>query len=115
MKVFVSYARRDNDDEALREIERQVKTSLPGCTPYLDDLHHDVHRDRYDGVKHAFLESKAFVAVCSPSYALTKWTRKEYFWARVSDHQRYYLFLDTNCGSPVYKLISEQDLAALAA
>lgn len=91
MKVFVSYARRDNDDEALREIERQVKTLLPGCTPYIDDLHHDAHRDRYDGVEHAFLESRAFVAVYSPWYARTKWTKKECRWANASELPVYVL------------------------
>ncbi|MDX3658177.1 TIR domain-containing protein [Streptomyces sp. ID05-26A] len=115
MKVFVSYARRDNDDEALREIERQVKMLLPGCTPYIDDLHHDAHGDRYYGLKRAFVESTAFVAVRSPSYARTKWTRKELAWARVSDHQKYCLFRETDHDLPDYLLVSEQELAALTA
>lgn len=115
MKVFVSYARRDNDVEALREIERQLKTLLPGCTPYIDDLHHDVHGDRYYGLKRAFVESTAFVAVRSPSYARTKWTRKELVWADVSDHKKYDLLRETDHDHPVYTLISEQDRAALTA
>lgn len=115
MKVFVSYARKDNDVEALREIERQVKKWLPGSTPYIDDLHHDTHGDRYDGLKRAFVESTAFVAVCSPSYARTKWTRKELCWAGVSDHKKYYLLRETDQDLPDYKLISEHDVAALTA
>ncbi|GGM98208.1 hypothetical protein GCM10011609_40280 [Lentzea pudingi] len=111
----MSYARKDNDVEALREIERQLKTLLPGCTPYIDDLHHDAHGDRYYGLKRAFVESRVFVAVRSPSYARTRWTRRELVWAGVSDHKRYRLLREPDHDLPVYKLISEQDNAALTA
>ncbi|MET8756396.1 TIR domain-containing protein [Lentzea sp. NPDC004782] len=102
MRVFVSYSRKDNDDDALREIERQVRDLLPGSTPYLDDLHHDPDHDRHEGVERAFCESDAFVAVVSPRYRRTHWTRKEFRWAVASP-------------MPIYLLISEQHFTASAA
>lgn len=100
MRVFVSYARRDNDETALREIEEQVRNLLPDGTPYIDDLHHGGHK-RHQGLKLAFNESDAFVAVMSPWYLRTRWTRKEFRWAiknKMAIH-----------------LIQKQDLTALAA
>jgi hypothetical protein len=101
MKVFVSYARRDNDEAGLWEIDRLVRNLLPGSTPYIDDLHHDPHHDRHEGVELAFKTSVAFVAIKSPWYRRTYWTDMEYQWA-VED------------GIPIYE-ISKQDLTALAA
>lgn len=103
MKVFVSYSRKDNDDDALREIERQIRSLLPGSTPYIDDLHHDPDHDRHEGVERAFCESEAFVAVWSHQYLRTPWTKKEFRWVLATDEM------------PIYVLIPEHHNTALAA
>lgn len=100
MKVFVSYSRIDNDETDLRELEDQVRNLFPDSTPYIDDLHHGGHK-RHQGVRRAFEESAAFVAVLSPWYLRTRWTRREYRWA-------------LKRRIPMY-LIQKQDLPALAA
>lgn len=78
MIVFVSYARQDNDVESLRRIERQV--AMLGH-PYLDDLHNHGWRDRQETVERALRAAEMFVAVLSPNYLRTVWTRKEYEFA----------------------------------
>jgi len=76
MIVFVSYARRDNDVAALRRIERLLR--FVG-QPYIDDLHHhDYGIDRHEIVEAALQKAIAFVAVASPHYLQTNWTRKEF-------------------------------------
>ncbi|MGW4212796.1 TIR domain-containing protein [Lentzea sp. NPDC004789] len=101
MKVFVSYSRADHHDEAsLRELEDRVKTLFPDSTPYICDLRGGHHKRNQD-VKRAFEECVQFVAVVSPRYRRTRWTRKEYRWA-------------INRRMPIH-LIQKQDLTALAA
>ncbi|RAS60241.1 TIR domain-containing protein [Lentzea atacamensis] len=77
MNVFVSYSRRDNE-QTLLEIERLISWG----TPYIDDLHHSRHGgDRHEAVEFALRASQEFVAVLSPSYLRTPWTRWEFGWA----------------------------------
>lgn len=77
MNVFVSYARRDNEKN-LPEIERLISWG----TPYIDDLHHSRHGGyRHEAVGLALHTSHEFVAVLSPSYLRTPWTRWEFRWA----------------------------------
>jgi hypothetical protein len=74
MNVFVSYARRDNA-KSLPEIERLISWG----TPYIDDLHHSRHGGaRHEAVEFALRASHEFVAVLSPSYLRTPWTRWEF-------------------------------------
>jgi len=76
MIVFVSYARRDNDMTALQRTERLLRFL---GQPYIDDLHHHTHgTDRHEIVEEALRKATAFVAVASPHYLQTYWTRKEF-------------------------------------
>jgi hypothetical protein len=73
--VFVSYARQDNDLDVLRRIERHV-TALG--RPYVDDLHGHEGHSRREAVEQALSTAGSFVAVLSPNYLTTAWTRKEF-------------------------------------
>lgn len=75
MIVFVSYARQDNNIEDLRRIERQV--AIFGQA-YVDDLHDHGRRNRQEIVEYALWAAGLFVAVFSPNYLKTVWTRKEF-------------------------------------
>lgn len=75
MKYFVSYARRDNSSEHLKKIGSFL--SLTGHV-YIDDLEiHDPSRDRVRTVTDALTQADSFVAVQSPHYLRTEWTRWE--------------------------------------
>lgn len=78
MNVFVSYARRDNCDDALRRIQQQVATL---GSPYIDDLQDHRGRDRLAMVEEALESAQAFVAVMTPSYLKTAWTCREFEFA----------------------------------
>jgi len=98
MIVFVSYARRDNDLDGLTEIAGQV--AHLGC-PYIDDArHHDEDADRTAVVEEALRTAAAFVAVRTPHYLRTPWTRWEYLTAQRS-------------GIPMYELVPGQRLVRL--
>ena len=72
---FVSYARRDHDDNALRRVERR----LAGYgRPYVDDLQDHRGHDRLAMVEHALESAHLFVAVLSNAYLRTAWTRREF-------------------------------------
>jgi hypothetical protein len=73
--VFVSYARQDNDLDALRRIELHV---MALGRPYVDDLHGHEGHSRRDTVEQALWTAGSFVAVLSPNYLTTAWTRKEF-------------------------------------
>lgn len=75
MKVFVSYARQDNGCDTLRRIQQQVVTL---GNPYIDDLQDHRGRDRLVMVEQALESAHIFVAVVSPSYLKTAWTRREF-------------------------------------
>jgi hypothetical protein len=76
MLVFVSYANRDNDLAALRRIERLVTAEVG--RPYIDDLHNHDQVDRQAAVELALSTAESFVAVASPHYLRTTWTRMEF-------------------------------------
>ncbi len=74
--IFVSYARRDNDLHALRTIEQTVAQF---GEPYIDDLHHErFGTDRHEIVETALSNATIFVAIVTPHYLSTPWTRKEF-------------------------------------
>ncbi|MFI2473452.1 toll/interleukin-1 receptor domain-containing protein [Nocardia xishanensis] len=75
MIVFVSYARRDNQDSDLLRIRAQVSNL---GLPYVDDLHDHSERPRSHTVVNALLAADTFVAVLSPNYLQTPWTRGEF-------------------------------------
>jgi hypothetical protein len=74
MNVFVSYSRRDNPVNRLIEIESHLRHI---GNVYIDDLHHPPNVDRHVAVKAALMAADAFVAVISPNYLHTPWTRYE--------------------------------------
>ncbi|MEU1644412.1 toll/interleukin-1 receptor domain-containing protein [Micromonospora zamorensis] len=74
MNVFVSYSRRDNSLLRLAEIE--VRLSHIGEV-YIDDLHHPLDVDRHVAVIAALGAADVFIAVASPQYPHTPWTRHE--------------------------------------
>lgn len=77
MRYFVSYARRDNSTERLREIG-----ALLSCTAsdvYIDDLEpHLSGADRVQVVVDALALADVFVAVESSNYLKSEWTRWEF-------------------------------------
>lgn len=76
MRYFVSYARRDNCIERLREI-RALLGGL-GCA-YVDDLEvHDLGVDRTQTVVNALVCAETLIAVQSENYLMTEWTRWEF-------------------------------------
>ena len=77
--AFVSYARGDLDVRMLRDIARQM--SIFG-TPYVDDLQDHRGTDRMVTVLAALWAADTFVAVVTPHYGLTDWTRDEFVVAR---------------------------------
>lgn len=78
MIVFVSYARRDHDPDALRRIEAAV-TSLG--VVYVDDVHGHEAADRRAVVLNALHAAAVFVGVVSPHYLRTPWTWREFVYA----------------------------------
>ncbi|WP_435151018.1 toll/interleukin-1 receptor domain-containing protein [Micromonospora aurantiaca (nom. illeg.)] len=74
MNAFVSYSRRDNPLGRLAEIEELL--SQIG-TVYIDDLHHPTNIDRHLAVIAALDAADTFIAVASPRYPQTPWTRYE--------------------------------------
>lgn len=78
MKVFVSYVRHENGPDRLAEIER-VLAGLGEI--YIDDLHGIDASDRHAMVTGVLDGSSVLVAVASPSYLATPWTRFEYEFA----------------------------------
>ncbi|MGK5521267.1 toll/interleukin-1 receptor domain-containing protein [Micromonospora sp. URMC 107] len=74
MNAFVSYSRRDNPLRRLAEIEAQL--SHLGHV-YIDDLHHPPSIDRHAAVIAALKTAEVFIAVTSPNYPHTPWTRFE--------------------------------------
>ncbi|MEU1965882.1 toll/interleukin-1 receptor domain-containing protein [Micromonospora sediminicola] len=74
MNAFVSYSRRDNPFGRLIEIEEQL-ARIGGA--YIDDLHHPPNVDRHVAVIAALDTADAFIAVITPHYPLTPWTRYE--------------------------------------
>jgi hypothetical protein len=75
MRIFVSYSRQDNSDDVLWRIQQQI-ASLG--TPYVDDLQDHRGRDRLAMVEAALESAHLFVAVMSPAYLKTAWTRREF-------------------------------------
>ncbi|MEV5170467.1 toll/interleukin-1 receptor domain-containing protein [Streptomyces flaveolus] len=76
MRYFVSYARRDNSVERLREVRALL--SETGHV-YVDDLEaHSVDTDRVQTVVNALMRADVFVAIQSDSYLTTEWTRWEF-------------------------------------
>lgn len=76
--VFVSYARQDNDDDALRAVERRL-AELGDL--YIDDLQDHRGHDRLATVERALESARLFVAVLSTAYLTTTWTRREFEFA----------------------------------
>ncbi|MFF6893080.1 TIR domain-containing protein [Streptomyces microflavus] len=76
MRFFVSYARRDNSADALRQIAAMV----PDATSiYIDDLEtHAAGVDRVKKVVDALMSADVFIAVQSTHYLKTEWTRWEF-------------------------------------
>ncbi|MFI7159630.1 TIR domain-containing protein [Micromonospora chalcea] len=74
MNAFVSYSRRDNPLGRLAEIEALLSRI---DTIYIDDLHHPLDVDRHVAVIAALDAADAFIAVASPHYPQTPWTRYE--------------------------------------
>ncbi|MBQ0894651.1 toll/interleukin-1 receptor domain-containing protein [Micromonospora sp. U56] len=74
MSAFVSYSRRDNSLGRLAEIEARL--SHIGEV-YIDDLHHPLNVDRHNAVIAALDAADVFIAVMSPHYPQTPWTRYE--------------------------------------
>jgi hypothetical protein len=74
MNAFVSYSRRDNTLGRLAEIEARL--SHIGEV-YIDDLHHPSNVDRHVAVVAALDAASVFIAVVSPHYPQTPWTRYE--------------------------------------
>ncbi|MET8203090.1 toll/interleukin-1 receptor domain-containing protein [Micromonospora taraxaci] len=74
MNAFVSYSRRDNPLWRLAEVE--LRLGAIGDV-YIDDLHHPPNVDRHVAVIAALDAASSFVAVLSPHYAQTPWTRFE--------------------------------------
>lgn len=72
--VFVSYARGDHSLWRLRKIESRV---LEFGEPYIDDLHGLGAPDRRRHVKERLEAASVFLAVSSPAYFRTAWTRWE--------------------------------------
>lgn len=79
-RVFVSYASRDNDLEALKLLETTMQ-SIGDI--YIDDIHHNPDRNRLIQVCVALVRAQAFVALSSKNYGSTKWTRRELRWAKI--------------------------------
>ncbi|MGW4370043.1 toll/interleukin-1 receptor domain-containing protein [Nocardia takedensis] len=75
MIVFVSYARRDHQQVDLIRIKEQVSGL---GQPYVDDLYDHSNRSRSETVVDALLFADTFVAVMSPHYLQTVWTRGEF-------------------------------------
>jgi hypothetical protein len=73
--VFVSYARKDTNLQALRQIANQI--TVLG-RPYIDDLHNQANADRLVTVTRALHAATSFVAILSSNYLRTEWTRKEF-------------------------------------
>ncbi|MET7637428.1 TIR domain-containing protein [Streptomyces sp. NPDC005438] len=79
MRYFVSYARRDNGIERLREIRANLGNV---GHVYVDDLEcHGLEVDRVQVVVDALVGADVFVAVQSVHYLTTEWTRWEYGFA----------------------------------
>jgi hypothetical protein len=81
-RIFVSYARQDNDHSSLAVI----KDSLLFMTSnlYIDDLFdHPGNISRFMTVERALRDADTFLAVDSPRYLTTAWTRWEYDVARM--------------------------------
>lgn len=116
MTVFVSYARRDNDDVVLRRIEdllsrrrcRLQRMLTPQAAPflrelfsprgrhlYIDDLDHRRNgTDRHDAVEGALLSATSFLVVESPAYRKTPWTTREFEFACQRDLRIFTLSFD---------------------
>ncbi|TXK39982.1 toll/interleukin-1 receptor domain-containing protein [Nonomuraea sp. C10] len=78
MKIFVSYARRDNDIERLYAIKQEL---VHLGEVYIDDLHDHADQDRQSVVEQAMHEAELFVIVESPHYRKTEWTSREFLFA----------------------------------
>ncbi|MET9828234.1 toll/interleukin-1 receptor domain-containing protein [Streptomyces sp. NPDC006385] len=77
MRYFVSYARRDNSTERLREIGAFL--SCTASDVYIDDLEpHLSGADRVQVVVDALALADVFVAVESSNYLKSEWTRWEF-------------------------------------
>jgi TIR domain len=73
--VFVSYARRDNPPDALKVIEKAL---LGFGDVYIDDLHGLLAADRGAAVESALEQASVLIAVVTPYYRDTAWTRREF-------------------------------------
>ncbi|MGW5081873.1 toll/interleukin-1 receptor domain-containing protein [Micromonospora echinospora] len=93
MNAFVSYSRRDNPLGRLTEIEAQL--SHLGQV-YIDDLHHPRGINRHAAVIAALETAEVFIAVMSPNYPHTPWTRFEV--SEAARRQVPLLLLTTNDG-----------------
>ena len=76
MRVFVSYARRDNPPKRLIDIDHELRAL--GWSVYIDDIHHPRVGDRRDAVLAALSQADVFVAVKTSSYLRTDWTQLEF-------------------------------------
>lgn len=74
MRFFVSYARRDNSVNRLTSINDLLRTV---GQPYIDDMHHSEEVARHVSVMEALYLADVFVAVRTPNYMRTPWTRLE--------------------------------------
>ncbi|WBB79571.1 hypothetical protein O7606_26050 [Micromonospora sp. WMMD882] len=70
----MSYSRRDNSLERLVQIEALLGHLK---SVYIDDLHHPHDIDRHFAVTCALEAAGTFIAVVSPNYLHTLWTRFE--------------------------------------
>ena len=76
--AFVSYARMDHNISSLLRIEKDVAKI---GEPYVDDLQDHSTRDRRAAVLQALGSAEVFIAVSSPNYLKTPWTRWEFEFA----------------------------------
>ncbi|WP_406271128.1 toll/interleukin-1 receptor domain-containing protein [Streptomyces sp. NBC_00191] len=78
MRYFVSYARRDNNSDRLRDIKGLFLACGAGSI-YIDDLErHGITVDRVQAVVEALQRAEVFCAVYSDNYLRTEWTRWEF-------------------------------------
>ncbi|MEV6852081.1 toll/interleukin-1 receptor domain-containing protein [Actinoplanes sp. NPDC051411] len=76
MRLFVSYARKDNSPLRLAQIDRELQAL--GGSVYIDDIHHPLVGNRHEAVLAELGRADLFVAVKTLNYLRTDWTRLEF-------------------------------------